>query len=181
MSDHPTLPTEDDLEQLPLRGIVAYAARCARRVQPRFRLAKAIPDFSRHQAAVADAISLAEQFCLREDVNAAVAAGAADTAAYDAADAQIQAAADVAACAAAACEAANTDEDAAPAYDAACAASYAASASGEQVDAFAEAAYADYDRLLELDLAGWPELGPPIDPSDKGPLGSLWPDGPPKW
>jgi hypothetical protein len=130
---------------------------------------------------VADAISLAEQFCLREQVDAAAGAGAADTAAYDAADAEIQAAADAAACAAAACEAANSDEDAAPAYDAACAASYAASASGEHGEVFAEAAYADYDRLLELDFEAWPELGPPIDPSDKGPLGSLWPDGPPKW
>jgi hypothetical protein len=181
LSEHPLLPTEEDLDQLPLRAIVAYAVRCAKRVQPRFRLAKSIPDYSTHQAAVAKAVKLAEAFCVRDDVDAAAAADAADTAAYDAADAQIKAAADAAACAAAACEAANPADDAAPAYDAACAAGYAASACGEHAEAFAEAAAGDYERLLELDYDGWSDFGPPVDPSEKGPLGPLWPRGAPRW
>ena len=34
MSDQPSLPTDDELEKLPLRAVVAYAVQCARRVQP---------------------------------------------------------------------------------------------------------------------------------------------------
>ncbi len=181
MSDITRLPTEEDLEQLSLRGIIAFAARCAKRVQPRFRLAKSITGFAEHQRAVSTAVSMAEKFCQLPDINATVAAAGADTAAYDAADAQIHIASSAAACAAAACEAANTAEDAAPAFDAACAANYAMSASGDHADEFAEAACSDYERLLEADQGIWPDLGDPIDPSEDGPLGPLWPDGPPNW
>ena len=37
MAAMPTLPTEEELRKLPLRGIVAYAVRCGRRVQPLYR------------------------------------------------------------------------------------------------------------------------------------------------
>lgn len=181
MSDTTRLPTEEDLEQLSLRGIVAFAARCAKRVQPRYGLAKSIAGFAEHQQALSTAISMAEQFCQVPDINVLTAAAGADTAAYDAADAKIDIASSAAACAAAACEAANTAEDAAPAFDAACAATYAASASGEHADVFTEAACNDFERLLEADDGIWPDLGDPIDPSEKGPLGPLWPDGPPGW
>jgi hypothetical protein len=43
------------------------------------------------------------------------------------------------------------------------------------------AARADYDRLRELNLGVYPELGQPIDPMENGPLGPLWPKGPPEW
>ncbi len=48
------------LEKLPVRSIVAFAARCARRVQPLFNKANRIPDFRRHRKAVDHAIGVAE-------------------------------------------------------------------------------------------------------------------------
>lgn len=90
-----TLPTSDDLKKLPLRAIVAYAVRCARRVQPMFRLANAMPDFLKQDWAVERAISVAERFCLDNDLScdsqtdsarvataAVTAANAAEYAAY---------------------------------------------------------------------------------------------------
>ena len=68
MSDQPSLPTEDDLKKLPLLAIVAYAVRCARRAQP---VLDTIPSFAMHGAAVEQAISLAERFCVGADLNAA--------------------------------------------------------------------------------------------------------------
>ncbi len=68
MSDQPSLPTEDDLKKLPLLAMVAYAVRCARRVQP---MLDTIPSFATHGAAVEQAISLAERFCVGKDLNAA--------------------------------------------------------------------------------------------------------------
>jgi hypothetical protein len=41
----------------------------------------------------------------------------------------------------------------------------------------ADAARADYARLLQLNLGTFPELGEPVDTSDAGPLGPLWPNG----
>jgi len=38
----------------------------------------------------------------------------------------------------------------------------------------ASAARADYDRLLELGLGTFPELGQAVDVSETGPLGTLW-------
>ncbi|MBV8315102.1 MAG: hypothetical protein JOZ53_09200 [Planctomycetaceae bacterium] len=68
------------LAQLPRRAVVAFAARCARRVQP---LAHALPQ--QHRGAIARAIAIAEAFA---QGIAAWAADAADAAwAADAADA----------------------------------------------------------------------------------------------
>jgi len=39
----------------------------------------------------------------------------------------------------------------------------------------------DMDRLQELALGRFAELGTPIDPSEDGPLGPLWPHGTPAW
>jgi RNA polymerase sigma factor (sigma-70 family) len=89
--------------------------------------------------------------------------------------------------AATAAAAAAADDDAADAADAAFAAYLAAAdaadaAADAAFAAFAayyaagEAARADYDGLLELDLGTYPEPGQPIDPTDRGPLGPLWPE-----
>jgi hypothetical protein len=48
------------------------------------------------------------------------------------------------------------------------------------VDA-ANAARADLSRLLGLNLGGPGEIGQPIDVTETGPLGSLWPKGAPAW
>jgi hypothetical protein len=60
MPDQRSLPTEDDLKRPPLRAIVAYAVRCARRAQPLFARAGEMPDITNHEAALELAISLAE-------------------------------------------------------------------------------------------------------------------------
>ncbi|HET6878602.1 MAG TPA: hypothetical protein VFI31_00420 [Pirellulales bacterium] len=39
----------------------------------------------------------------------------------------------------------------------------------------------DLDRLYELRRGDWREWGHPLDPSESGPLGELWPDGTPAW
>jgi hypothetical protein len=59
---------------------------------------------------------------------------------------------------------------AAAAYD-------AAAASAAAFDAAAYDATADFKALLELNLGLFMELGRPIDPSEKGPLGPFWPKG----
>src|SRR5262249_20990648 len=59
------------------------------------------------------------------------------------------------------------------------AAADAATAAGG-VDA-ASPARADLARLLGLNLGGPRELGQPIDASENGPLGRLWPSGAPDW
>jgi hypothetical protein len=123
MVDQPKLPTKEDLMKLPLRAIVAFAARSARRVQPLYDSAVDIPDFAEHKAAVDKAILLAEGFCLGLSVSDAVNAAAAEAA-----------------------------ED---------------------------TAGVDYARLLELKQVAYPHLGQTIDPTEKGPLGPLWPKGRP--
>ena len=61
------------------------------------------------------------------------------------------------------------------------AATYAAGRAGRAVAAdccaaVSAAARADYDRLLSLNLGTYPDPGQPIDPTETGPLGSLWPE-----
>ncbi len=193
MSDQPSLPTEDDLKKLPLLAIVAYAVRCARRVQP---ILDAIPNFAAHGAAVEQAISLAERFCVGQDLNdapdaaerAADAAGRAAAVARSFAGGSAVALAAGAAQAAAQAAAAVEDFWAQPdsADRVARAATYAAGRAGRAVAAdryaaVSAAARADYDRLLELNPGSDDNLGQPIDPKEDGPLGSLWPDGAPEW
>jgi len=55
MSDQPSLPTEDDLKKLPLLAIVAYAVRCARRVQPLLLRATGLPGHERNARGVDEA------------------------------------------------------------------------------------------------------------------------------
>lgn len=68
-----TLPTRDELKKLPLRAVVAYATRCARRVQTLFRQAEGIPDLARHKATVEQLITVADRFCRGEDCDATAA------------------------------------------------------------------------------------------------------------
>jgi hypothetical protein len=42
--------------------------------------------------------------------------------------------------------------------------------------ALTSAATADYYQLLQSNLGTYPELGAPIDPTENGPLGTLWPE-----
>ena len=66
------LPTQEELSQLPRRAIVAYAARCARRVLPIY-LATEPPE--QHRSAVAHAVEMAERAaCDAVDITDAKAA-----------------------------------------------------------------------------------------------------------
>ena len=49
----------------------------------------------------------------------------------------------------------------------------------QAADAAAAATRADYERLRATSSRAFPDLGDPIDPGENGPLGKLWPDGPP--
>lgn len=74
----PTLPTKEELQKLPRRACVAYAARCARRVQPLFDLPVDHPDRIKHLQAVEAAITRATAGSTSViDSNSADAAGAA--------------------------------------------------------------------------------------------------------
>lgn len=193
MPDARELPTTDDLKKLPLGAIVAYAARCARRVQPLYGCAAGAAESRKHEAAVEGAISVAENFCLSHDVSAP-AYGAA-YAARDAADTTV--AKDAARAAAAAARAAAyafdlpkcavydrpvyTSRVAAEAGDAAEAAARAAEHASGSAAPVEAAARADFDRLSKLNQGSYPELGQPIDATKNGPLGPLWAEGPPEW
>ena len=193
MPNQPSLPAEDDLKNLPLRAIVAYAVRCARRVRPLYGRAGGIADLAEHEAAVEGALSLAERFCFGDDVGqgaygAAYGAGdAADTAAAQDAARAASAAARAAAYAFDIPKSAVYDHPvyasrvAAEAVDAAGAAARAAGHASDDAGTVEAAAKADFDRLLELNQGAYPELGQPIDPTANGPLGPLWPGEPPKW
>jgi hypothetical protein len=39
----------------------------------------------------------------------------------------------------------------------------------------------DYEALIAAKLGTFPDPGAAVDPSETGPLGSLWPNGPPDW
>jgi hypothetical protein len=202
----PGLPTEKDLRRLPLRAIVAYAARCAWRVKSLYRLPDDYPDKPRHEEAVDKAISAARYyaadqvfagiirsaFAAGDDAAAAAdsAAGAAiagDDAAAAADSARAAAAAARAAATAAAADRATVSSARMAADSAALSVAWIAhppNMTPAETDRDARtcaAARADFHRLLDLDLGRFPEPGNPVDPSESGPLGPLWPDGAPEW
>jgi len=182
MSMQSELPSQEDLKKLPLGAIVAYAARYARRVQPRFGSAAGGGDLSKHTAAVDAAIAVAEKYCQTQQVSVP---------AYDAAHAAQDAAADEASrdaarAASAAARAASYafDIPKSAVYDhpiyasrvaaeAAAGALAAARAAADPAAARA-AARADFARLLELNSGAYPAVGTPLDPAEHGPLGPLW-------
>ncbi|HLO39609.1 MAG TPA: hypothetical protein VK176_01200, partial [Phycisphaerales bacterium] len=96
--DEPKIPTEDEIAALPRGARVAFAARCARRVQPLFT--HFWPDAPRkHVEAIDNAITLAERrfegsrsASVNVYADAARAAARADDAAADAAYADAPAA-----------------------------------------------------------------------------------------
>jgi len=178
-----TVATEDirdRLAQLPRRAVVAFAARCARRVQP---LTHALPQQGRDaidRDAIDRAIAIAEAFAKGTDV----ASAAADAAARAATAANKDDAAGAATWAAAAAVAAAAVAVANAAWAADAAARAAARAATDTEAAWAAAWAAaddDLDRLIALNLGQPGTLGAPIDPSKSGPLGPLWPQGVPEW
>jgi hypothetical protein len=196
----PNVSTED-LKKLPLRAIVALAARCARRVEPLSRLPDGHPDMDRCRTAVDGAIRLAEEFAkgapcqavpsVIREVEACRALAQGEHVRETALAAVVWASH----AAAAAMEGlglrdeprevnelsterpnsfaqlANVEADLA-AREAFTAAVDAARAVGF-ADHFIKGAMQDYEALLKLELGRYPEAGNPIDPSPPGPLGHL--------
>jgi hypothetical protein len=192
--------SEDDLGQLPLRAIVAFATRCARRARLLYRLSAGEPGAAEYESAVDRAIELAESLATDRPgdgtafasnvanfaSNVANRAGtdapdrAATAAAFAAGDAAFAAAAAAGPSIVDARRAARAGADAA---DKCAAAGRAAARAGvDAADRYAaRAADDDYGKLLRLNLGKYPDLGQPVDPSESGPLGPLWPDGEPEW
>ena len=168
----PDLPTLEDIQKLPRWARVAFAARCARRVQPLFA-ARRPGATAKDIAAVDHAISRAEQ-------SAGGAVSTADayvTAAGDAA--QAYAAAPEVDAAALVARAATRAAYSTAAYTSAAAAAYTAYTDAAEATEAAEAAAAircDYDLLCALSQREAWDDDSPVPPALFGPL---WPDGPP--
>jgi hypothetical protein len=193
--------TPEDLKKLPLRAIVALAARCARRVEHLVRLPDAHPVNERCRVATANAIRLAEDFAngspgssaenVVREIDECRAISSCDFTG-DSALATVVMAARAAANALHAGELCGesaqfrsvgshkpdpighlSDVTADLAARAAFTAAFEAVAAIGHSDSFITAAIDDYEALLRLDLGKYPEAGEPVDPSSKGPLGPL--------
>jgi hypothetical protein len=165
------IPTEEEIRQLPRRARIAFAARCARRVQPLFEHFWPTAPIE-YRMAIAKAIDLAETAAIHSidlafdsyAAHAAHVAYAADAAA-DAAHAALAAAAHTDAIADAA-------DAALAAYDAA-----AYAAADAHPDAFNELIRQDFDLLRRLATEKKWDNETPISPTVFGPM---WPKGTPE-
>jgi len=185
--------------RLPHRAIVAYAARCARRVQPRYPLwlwtSGPSPD-SAQMGAIEIAVKAAEDFAngiehvalsYEEPIeNASRAARhASEQSAAFAASMAAHAANAAAYCvrsARAAARYANpAPHETFPAPDTVAIMAAHAAAAAQHAGSPPEAALTDYQRIIQGDFGVFPELGRPVDCSEHGPLGPLWPASPPDW
>lgn len=179
MAEEARLPSQVEIANVPRWARVAFAARCARRVQPLF--VAAWPDApEKHIQAIDLAITIAEQSAADaaaadDDAAAAAAADAAEEA--TATDTAFAAAADEAARAAAAAALAAADE----ADDAAESAAAAADAAvGAAVRLLKVSLYPlirrDFDTLLTAALSNEWDENTPVPEEVFGPM---WPDGSP--
>jgi hypothetical protein len=192
--------TLEDFKKLPLRAIVAFAARCARRVEQIAIPPDDHPEHEQCRLAVRDAIHMAENFargdsCTSCDslipaIESCRETAQGDLVRYNAISAVVQAAYT----AATALNAAILEEEPEErhlfrpptrpfahladvtaeiaALDAFTAAVDASSAVGYS-DGFIKGAVGDYQKLLSLNLGSYPSAGQSIDPSPNGPLGPL--------
>src|SRR5579872_1088902 len=177
----------NELKQLPLFALLAFAARCARRVSGLFRLDAEHPDAALCEQAIETAIRLTEALAAGNDVDcvelsdaeegtvravvvasemlppderAAYAANAA-YAAISAAKAVLEA-----------CTGDNVDEEADRVAEAAAIARDSAVSADERVE---QAASLDWELLHRLLLGKFPECGEAVDSSESGLLGPLFP------
>jgi len=191
VNDEPVI-TAEELKKLSRRGMAAFAARCARRVQPLF-------DVQERVKAVRKAIEVAENFAKGgvgnpDEAYAAAKAtegskghpesrevtspGSSRSISASGPSETAEAAREAAGYAA---RTGSFYDLGAPTYAAAAAAAAAKAAAAVGDGRAATAAKFDHEKLLKLHHVAFPEIGDPIDPSESGPLGPLWPDGKPKW
>jgi hypothetical protein len=182
----------NDLGQLTLRANVAFAVRCAQRIRPCFELPVDAPRRREQLAAVDGAIRVAAAFCQGlpvEDGRAAEAARRAAVVADETCESTNFAgfAAVRAAEAAAYAEEAGRNPSESSIIQVVAAAFGAGRVVAANSDAFtldlvAAALYADVEKLRGMmGHAVGGDMGPAVDPSESGPLGSLWPEGTPAW
>jgi hypothetical protein len=174
----------DQLKALPLRAIVAFAARCARRVEPLAQLPEGDARRESRRTAVDAALRMAEAFAGGTDAPLDESVVAAIDATRDAGDesagtSAVSAAAQAAHAAASAWHTGSSsgfltnvtaDLAALNAYTAAAGAFVSV---GYHNEDFVGAALRDYETLVRLQLGRYPEPGAPVDPSPEGPLGPL--------
>jgi hypothetical protein len=188
-SDQPRVVALGDLGQLTLRANVAFAVRCAERLRPSFDIPADAPRRREQMAAVDAAIRVATAFCRGLPGEAGRAAAAARVAAVVADEiceftgfacfAAVRAAE-----AAAYAEEVVRDPSGSSVTEVVAAAFGAGRVLAANADAFTldrvvAALYADLEKLLSLTHGTCADLGPPVDPSEGGPLGPLWPAGTP--
>jgi hypothetical protein len=181
----------NDLGQLSLRANVAFAVRCAQRIRPRFNLPADAPSRREKLAAVDRAIRVAAAYCEGLPMEPGQAEAALRMAAAVANESdEITSYAGYGAVRAA--EAAIHAEEfvrhpgdsrimevVAAAFGAGRV--LAANAGAFSSDLVVAALYADLVKLMSLSQGHCQQLGPPIDPAETGPLGTLWPAGAPAW
>jgi hypothetical protein len=192
--------TLNDFKKLPLRAIVAFAVRCARRVEHLAIPPDDHPEHERCRSAVRDAIQMAEDFargapCSSPEsvisaIEACREAAGGEPVRDNATAAAVQAAYTAATAMDAVALGAEPEERhlfrpptqpfahladvtaELAALDAFTAAVDASDAVGYSDD-FIKGAIGDYGRLLSLNLGSYPRAGQPIDPAPTGPLGPL--------
>jgi hypothetical protein len=195
--------TVEHLKKLPLRANVAFAARCARRVEHLAQLPEGHPQRESRRGAVEAALRMAEAFAKGTDAppdESVIAAVDASRGVADGPPGNEDAAAAVAEAVHAAASAwhvgfQEVEESGPPgrrtvearkflgalahltadlaALNAFTAAADAFVSVGYHNKVFVDAALNDYDALIRLKPGRYPELGDPIDPSPEGPLGRL--------
>jgi hypothetical protein len=192
----------EHLKELPLRAIVAFAARCARRVEPLAQLPDGNPQRESRRQAIEAALRMAESFARGTDEPPDESVVAAIDAIRDAGG-ELACEAAASAIAQAAHAAASAWHAWSPAAEGsrvpgrqtieagrflgalshttaelAAMNSYTAAAEafvsvGYRNEDFVDASLRDYHALVRLQLGRYPELGNPVDPSPGGPLGRL--------
>jgi hypothetical protein len=188
--------TLQELGELSLRSTVAFAARCARRVQAQFNPPDDFPHRGQAFEVIEEAICVAEEYAsgtprpLKQVSAAAKIAHNLGEAAYPLRQLAPYAAYHAAWAVAQAVGAGERATQAvatgvlASAYGASrvvLTGGTGAQPGADTARAVHEALRADFEALRSLNLGGFCDMGDPIDPSQAGPLGALWPSGAPAW
>jgi hypothetical protein len=170
----------EEFEHLPIRGVVAIAARCARWGRPLYRLPVDVPDRDRHERAVDNAIKIAEQYATGIAVSKRVTSRAASKVTEATTVAEAASGSSSAMCAASAYFALSAASAASDDLFAASASATAASSAALKAAPSPVPVNADLAALRNYSEKMTDPVGP-VDPSEFGPLGPLWPDGTPDW
>ena len=173
-----------DLKLLPLRGIVLYSVRWARRVRPLYKLPSIEPRREKHLASLDEALEdascsstlcdgqltdLRSQLRLHADHCHLLSHGSRSRAAEFVATAVAQA------CSAAEASISNRPESTMRLAKSAVESALEAAAYKSVLRPLQVAAKSDYSDLIAISRGRFPELGAPIE------LGTLWPEGQPNW